>query len=154
MCPFGSSLATYGVAFHKHRHISILLCSFPEFPPTCSAEPSRRTVAPSKVAGRPWQLSLASGPAPGAEPSAAKSVTSAAGGHIVQPKCQPGWQLKWGQIFAASAADIMSGSGVSVCQTLDEVSSVQTQVLPFSFSFPPYLLCSLHCSIPAAIPSL
>lgn len=27
-CPFGSSLATYRVAFHKHRHVPILLCSF------------------------------------------------------------------------------------------------------------------------------
>lgn len=27
-CPFGSSLATYCVAFHKHRHVPILLCSF------------------------------------------------------------------------------------------------------------------------------
>lgn len=123
-----------------------------EFPPTCSAEPSRCTAVPSKAAGRPWQLSLAPGPAPGAEPSSAKSVTSAAEGHIFQHKCQPGWQLKWGQIFTASAADNTTGSAVSVCQTLNKISSVQEQVLPFSFSFPLYLLCSLHCSVPAVVP--
>lgn len=145
MCLFGSSLATYGVAFHKHRHVPILLCSF-HWIPTNLFSRAFKMYGSAQQSGR---RALAVEPGIRASPKELNHQQQSLshlllGGHIVQPKCQPGWQLRWGQIFAASAADIVSGSGISVCQTLNKISSVQTQVLPFSFSFPPYSLCSLQ----------
>lgn len=77
-----------------------------------------------------------------------KAGTSVAWGPVVQPKCQPGWPLKWGQSFTASAAEF---SIMPLCRMSQNLpSSTAFLLCPLVF----LLLCSLHCSVPAAAPSL
>lgn len=77
-----------------------------------------------------------------------KAGTSVAWGPVVQPKCQLGWPLKWGQSFTASAAEF---SIMSLCRMSQNLPS-STAFLPCPLVF--LLLCSLHCCVPAAAPSL
>lgn len=136
--------------FHKSRQIPILCCSFYWIATNLLSGAFKMyagDAAKHKWCSGRWVGSTQwSGPSQGADTIINKAVTSVAWGPVVQPKCQPGWPLKWGQSFTASAAEfsIMSLCCVSLCVKACAKSAQFKHIPPLSSGFPP--ACCVACT--------
>lgn len=86
-------------------------------------------------AGGPWQLCLA--PAPGAEPSAAKSVTSAAGGTLVSPNASldgSSDEVTYSQQVLLTTPQGLVSLTVKPCT---KSAQFKHRFFPFPLAFPP-----------------